>query len=101
MSASSPSPAQHQLAALIDHTLVRPEATPSQIDQLCDQAAAWRFAAVCVNPIYVSQCARRLAATDVAVAALCAPLGACTTADKCDEARRAVEHGAREIELVL
>jgi deoxyribose-phosphate aldolase len=91
-----------RLAAAIDHTLLKPEAAPVQIDQLCDEAIRWNFAAVCVNPLYVARCAARLRGTPAAVATVCGfPLGATTTADKCDETRRAVESGATEVDMVL
>ena len=99
---TSPSDERHRLARMIDHTLLKPEALPSQVDQLCDEALQWEFAAVCVNPLYVARCAKRLVSSPVAVATVCGfPLGATTTPDKRDEARRAVESGAAEIDMVV
>lgn len=90
------------MARVIDHTLLKPEGTPAQIDRLCDEARTWAFAAVCVNPLYVSRCVARLRGAESVVATVCGfPLGASTTADKCEEARRAVEAGALEIDMVL
>lgn len=90
------------MARVIDHTLLKPEGTPAQIDRLCDEARTWGFVAVCVNPLYVPRCVARLRGAETAVATVCGfPLGASTTADKCDEARRAVEAGAMEIDMVL
>ena len=91
-----------QLAVMIDHTLLRPEATGPQIDRLCEQALHHGFCAVCVNPLYVSQAARRLAGSPVVVACVAGfPLGANTTAAKIEDARQAVDAGAREIDMVL
>ncbi|MEK7756927.1 MAG: 2-deoxyribose-5-phosphate aldolase, partial [Planctomycetota bacterium] len=52
-----------EMARAIEHTLLRPEATPQQIDLLCDEALRYGFAGVCVNPIYVRRAAERLALT--------------------------------------
>ncbi len=91
-----------QLAAMIDHTLLRPEVTCPQIDRLCAQALEHGFCAVCVNPLYVSQAARRLAGSPVVVASVAGfPLGANTTAVKIEDARQAIDAGAREIDMVL
>ncbi|MCH8912388.1 MAG: deoxyribose-phosphate aldolase [Planctomycetes bacterium] len=91
-----------QLAAMIDHTLLRPEATCPQIDRLCGQALDHGFCAVCVNPLYVSQAARRLTGSPVVVASVAGfPLGANTTAAKIEDARQAIDAGAREIDMVL
>jgi deoxyribose-phosphate aldolase len=91
-----------QLAAMIDHTLLRPEATCPQIDQLCAQALEHGFCAVCVNPLYVAQAARRLTGSPVVVASVAGfPLGANTTAVKIEDARQAIDAGAREIDMVL
>ena len=91
-----------QLAAMIDHTLLRPEATCPQIDRLCAQALDHGFCAVCVNPVYVSQAARRLRGSPVVVASVAGfPLGANTTAAKIEDARQAIDAGAREIDMVL
>ncbi len=87
---------------MIDHTLLRPEATRSQIDRLCEQALDHDFCAVCVNPLYVSQAAQRLADSPVVVASVAGfPLGANTTAGKIEDARQAIDAGAREIDMVL
>ena len=91
-----------QLAAMIDHTLLRPEVTCPQIDRLCAQALNHGFCAVCVNPVYVSQAARRLTGSPVVVASVAGfPLGANTTAAKIEDARQAIDAGAREIDMVL
>jgi len=99
-----------EMARAIEHTLLRPEATPQQIDALCDEAVRYGFAGVCVNPMYVRRAAERLAAVGaelaarprpVVVAAVGFPLGANLTATKADEARRAIDDGATEIDMVV
>jgi deoxyribose-phosphate aldolase len=98
-----------QVARTIDHTLLKPEATAGQIDALCNEARRYGFGAVCINPVYVRRVAERLSlypANDesdhrpavVSVAGF--PLGASTTATKADEARRAIDDGATEIDMV-
>jgi len=95
------------LAAKIDHTLLKPEATSEQIDLLCDEAIEHGFATVCVNPIYVTRAAGRLRAVGKnrcgpGVAAVVGfPLGATSQGVKEEEARRAVGDGATEIDLVI
>ncbi len=90
------------LAARIDHTLLRPEATPADIDRLCEEAVRYGCAAVCVNPIYVARAAARLAGTPVKVATVVGfPLGASLTATKVAEAALALAQGAQEIDMVL
>ena len=93
---------QHELAAMIDHTLLKAEATGAAIDRLCDEAARFGFAAVCVNPIWVTRCVKRLAGTPVCVASVAGfPLGASRCETKVDEARRAIEDGAVEVDMVI
>lgn len=90
------------LAARIDHTLLRPEATPADIDRVCAEALRYGCAAVCVNPIYVARAAARLAGTPVKVATVVGfPLGASLTAAKVAEAALALGQGAQEIDMVL
>jgi len=90
------------LAALIDHTLLRPDATPADIDRLCDEARAHRFATVCVNPVWVRRAAERVRGSGVRVTAVAGfPLGANTPEIKAAEARRALRDGAREIDMVI
>jgi len=91
-----------QLARLIDHTLLRPETTTDQIDRLCAEAQAYNFCAVCVNPLHVARAAGRLAGGTTVVASVAGfPLGAARSAVKREEARRAIEEGAREIDMVV
>jgi deoxyribose-phosphate aldolase len=90
-----------RVADFIDHTLLKAEATRSDVEKLCDEAREHRFAAVCVNPVWVTECARRLGESGVAVATVVGfPLGASTIATKTDETRHAVGDGAGEIDMV-
>ncbi|WP_058867716.1 deoxyribose-phosphate aldolase [Chloracidobacterium thermophilum] len=90
------------LASLIDHTWLKPEATKADITRLCHEAQTHGFAAVCVNPIWVSHAARILAGCGTAVCTVIGfPLGATTTEVKVYEARQALENGAREIDMVM
>jgi deoxyribose-phosphate aldolase len=89
------------LAAAIDHTLLKPSATRREIEVLCDEAARYGFASVCVNPAYVPLCAERLRLTNVKVCTVVGfPLGANKPEVKAFEAERAVADGAREVDMV-
>jgi deoxyribose-phosphate aldolase len=90
------------LAAKIDHTLLDAGATASDVDRLCDEAVACAFAAVCVNSVWVARCAARLRGTKIGVVSVAGfPLGASLTEIKALEARRAVEAGASEVDVVV
>lgn len=90
------------LAELIDHTLLKPEATPSDIKKLCDEARANKFATVCVNGSHVVRAATHLKDSNVKpIAVVGFPLGAATSASKAYEAREAVQNGAKEIDMVI
>ncbi len=90
------------IAGFIDHTLLKPEAGPDAIGRLCQEARRYRFAAVCVNPIWVPLAADQLADTPVRVASVCGfPLGATPTSVKAFEAEQAMRDGAREIDMVI
>ena len=90
------------LARFIDHTLLRADATYSDIDKLCDEAAQFNFASVCVNPIFVRRCAARLARSSSVVCTVVGfPLGATPGENKALEARRAIRDGASEIDMVI
>jgi len=90
------------VASMIDHTLLKPDATRSDIEALCREAAAYRFASVCVNPTWVAVCASLLQATGVKVCSVVGfPLGATTPDTKHYETRRAIFDGAREIDMVI
>jgi deoxyribose-phosphate aldolase len=71
--------AERSMAGLIDHTLLKADATRADLDQLCREAAEFEFATVCVNPVWVAFCASRLRGTPVAVCSVVGfPLGATT-----------------------
>jgi len=93
---------REDLARLIDHTMLKPDAVPAEIEQLCDDAIRYHFASVCLNPSYVPLAAAKLAETDIAVCTVVGfPLGATTTTAKVCEAEQALEDGATEIDMVL
>lgn len=88
--------------SLIDHTLLKPEATEGDVRRLCEEAAHFGFAAVCVNPYWVSTAAERLGGPQVRVCTVIGfPLGANRTAIKLAEAREALADGARELDMVI
>jgi deoxyribose-phosphate aldolase len=90
------------VAALIDHTLLRPEATADDIRKVCEEARKYGFASVCVNPYWVSLIAAELAGSAVKVCTVVGfPLGANTTAIKVVETAAAIRDGAQEIDMVL
>lgn len=90
------------LAAQIDHTLLRPDCTEAQIVQLCEEAAAHGFAAVCVPPCYVALAAGRLAGTAVGICTVIGfPLGYSASSVKFKEAEAALYDGATELDMVL
>lgn len=87
---------------MIDHTLLKPEATPEDIIRLCREAVEYSFYSACVNTHFVPLVSRELDGTDIKVCSIAGfPLGAVDTAVKAFEARRAVEAGADEIDMVL
>jgi len=90
------------ISAVIDHTLLKPEATPQDITRLCREARRFGFASVCVNPVHVHQAAAELQGSGVSVCTVVGfPLGATTTAVKVAETRQALEQGANEVDMVL
>lgn len=90
------------VAGLIDHTLLKPDATRQDIERLCREAAEYRFATVCVNPTWVALAASRLEGTGVGVCSVVGfPLGAATADVKHYETRRAIFDGASEIDMVI
>ena len=91
-----------QWASLIDHTLLKPEATDDDIRKLCQEAATYRFASVCVNPTWVRVAACNLAGSGVPVCTVIGfPLGATLPDVKAYEARRAIFDGAKEVDMVI
>jgi len=86
----------------IDHTLLKPDSTKTQILQLCAEAREHDFASVCVNPCWIETCAEALKGSGVMVCTVIGfPLGAMSTAAKVFEAEDAVERGADEVDMVL
>lgn len=92
----------NDMARLIDHTLLKAEATPAQVRKLCEEARQYQFASVCVNPTYVESCTTLLRDSDVKVCTVIGfPLGATTTRTKQYEAQEACRAGATEVDMVL
>ncbi|XMB72931.1 deoxyribose-phosphate aldolase [Mycoplasmatota bacterium WC30] len=90
------------LAGLIDHTLLKPEATENDIRKVCKEAIEYRFKSVCINTHYVSLVSRLLSGTGVATCCVVGfPLGASSTRAKIDETYDALKHGANEIDMVI
>ncbi|UCG76527.1 MAG: deoxyribose-phosphate aldolase [Gemmatimonadota bacterium] len=95
-------PTDGSLSHLIDHTLLRPDATHEEIAQLCYEARKYGFASVCVNPSYVKLCSDLLKGTDVLTCTVVGfPLGATSTEAKTFEAQKAVRDGADEVDMVI
>jgi deoxyribose-phosphate aldolase len=90
------------VAALIDHTLLRPDAVRADVERLCSEAWEHRFAAVCVNPAWVALVARKMENSGVAICSVVGfPLGATTADAKRYETLRAIDDGAAEIDMVV
>ena len=95
-------PVPDNLAATIDHTLLRPDCTEAQIEQLCQEARRYRFASACVPPCYVPLAARMLDGSGVAVCTVIGfPLGYASSRTKFREAEIALAEGATELDMVL
>lgn len=95
-------PISHNISQLIDHTLLRPEATTAEIRKVCGEARQYGFASVCVNPYWVPLVAHELAGSPVKVCTVVGfPLGANSTAMKVAETEEAARSGAQEIDMVL
>jgi deoxyribose-phosphate aldolase len=90
------------VSSMIDHTLLKPDATRQDIEALCREAAQFKFATVCVNPTWVALCAKLLSGSGVGVCSVVGfPLGATTADVKGYETQRAIFDGAREIDMVI
>jgi deoxyribose-phosphate aldolase len=101
LAAWTPGAGPRRVADFVDHTLLKAEACRADIVTLCAEAREHRFAAVCVNPLWVDVCARELAGTAVAVASVCGfPLGASLPETKAAEAAEVVSRGATEVDMV-
>ncbi len=95
-------PTREELAAMIDHTKLKAFEKPAKIDELCEEALEYGFAAVCVNPVHVARAAGVLAGSKVAVCTVVGfPLGNNRTEIKAIETKMAVEDGATEIDMVI
>jgi deoxyribose-phosphate aldolase len=90
------------IAGMIDHTLLRPDATLSEIERLCHEASRFGFASVCVNACHVALCRELLEGTGITVCATIGfPLGATSTVAKACEAEQSIRDGAGELEMVM
>ncbi len=90
------------LAGMIDHTLLKPDATSGEIQKLCAEAKKYSFASVCINPGYVPLCAKLLKGTEVKVCTVIGfPLGATSSASKAFETEQAIRDGAQEVDMVI
>jgi deoxyribose-phosphate aldolase len=95
-------PTDGRVAHMIDHTLLKPDATQDQVAQLCYEARKHGFASVCVNPSYVKLCADILKDSGVVVCTVIGfPLGATSTETKAFEAQKALRDGATEVDMVI
>lgn len=95
-------PTDESVAHMIDHTILKPDATQDEIAQLCYEARKYNFAAVCVNPTYVKLCSDLLEGSDVKVCVVVGfPLGATPTDGKVFEAQQAIREGASEVDMVI
>lgn len=93
---------EKKLNKFFDHTLLKPEATPEQIDALCKEAISADFYSVCVNSCYVPQVFNALSGSDVKTCSVVGfPLGACSTESKVFETKYACEQGASEVDMVI
>lgn len=91
-----------ELARMIDHTLLKPDATQEMIDKLCEEAKEYQFASVCVNPYWVKRSFEHLGATNVKVCTVIGfPLGATTKEVKAYETAKTIEDGATEVDMVI
>jgi deoxyribose-phosphate aldolase len=100
--AASPALALSDLARMIDHTLLKPEATEAQVRQLCAEAKEYGFASVCVNPTWVGLCRDLLVDSPVKVCSVAGfALGATLPEVKAFEAERAIQAGAHEVDMVI
>ena len=87
---------------MIDHTLLKPEATKSDLEKLCEEAKTYSFCSVCVNPANVRLAAKLLKGSTVKVCTVIGfPLGACTPSTKAMETRDAIANGAGEVDMVI
>jgi deoxyribose-phosphate aldolase len=97
-----PIPKADQIAGWIDHTLLKAQATEEQISVLCQEACQYKFASVCINPVFIPQAVRELDGSGVPICTVIGfPLGATLTTAKVAEAHAAIDAGAVELDMVL
>lgn len=90
------------LAAIIDHTILRPDATEAEVEQFCGEALQWKFAAVCVNPINIPRVVAALRGSPIKACSVVGfPLGATPTDIKRREAEWVIAEGAAEVDMVI
>jgi deoxyribose-phosphate aldolase len=93
---------KEQLAGMIDHTILKPEASQEQVKSVCEEALKYNFASVCVNPGQVPFVAEMLKGSEVKVCTVIGfPLGANTSSVKAFETSEAIKHGAQEVDMVI
>lgn len=93
---------KNELARMIDHTLLKPDACEDGVRKLCQEALEYKFASVCINPGYVQLCADLLKGSEVKVCTVIGfPLGATTSDTKAFETRDAIAKGAQEVDMVI
>jgi deoxyribose-phosphate aldolase len=91
-----------ELAKMIDHTLLKPDATKSEIERICAEAKEYQFASVCINPTWVKTAAQLLTGSEVKVCTVIGfPLGATTSETKAYETTNAISNGATEVDMVI
>ncbi|MDQ0149731.1 deoxyribose-phosphate aldolase [Eubacterium multiforme] len=93
---------KNELARMIDHTILKPEATGESVKKLCEEALQYKFASVCINPTRVKEAYEILKGSEVKVCTVIGfPLGATTTNTKVFETKDAIENGATEVDMVI
>lgn len=91
-----------KIAQMIDHTILKANATEAEVKALCEQAIQYQFATVCINPCYIPQAVHLLQGTDVGITTVVGfPLGSTTSMTKANEAKEAVLLGATEVDMVI
>lgn len=91
-----------KILGMIDHTILKAEATKESVKSICQEAMEYKFAAVCVNPFYVKYCKELLKSSNVKVATVIGfPLGANTSDVKAFETKNAIDNGADEVDMVI
>ncbi len=93
---------RQQLAEMIDHTLLRPEASREDVKRLCEESVQYGFKAVCLNPVHIADAAARLGGTKVLICSVIGfPLGTHSPETKAFETQRVIREGAREVDMVI